>query len=69
MWSNLLWQEKNNLSVVFADQFVGISEVAEDVWLVSFMDFDLGFFNNTENRVEPMGENPFAPKVLPMSSE
>jgi len=69
VWSNLLWQEKNNLSVVFADQFVGISEVAEDVWLVSFMDFDLGFFNNTENRVEPMGENPFAPKVLPMSSE
>jgi putative transposase len=55
--------------VVFADQYVGISEIAEDVWLVSFMDFGLGFFDNTENRVEPMGENPFAPKVLPMSSE
>ena len=62
-------KRKINLSVVFADQYVGISEVAEDVWLVSFMDFDLGFFDNTENRVEPMSENPFAPKVLPMSSE
>ncbi len=29
---------------------------------------DLGpFFDNDVNRVEPVGENPFAPKVLPMS--
>jgi hypothetical protein len=33
------------------------------------MDYDLGFFDEEENRVEPVGENPFAPKVLPMSSE
>ena len=62
-------KRKIHLSTVFADQYVGISEVAEDVWLVSFMEFDLGFIDRTENRVEPMGENPFAPKVLPMSSE
>lgn len=27
------------------------------------------FFNKDENRVEPVGYNPFAPKLLPMSSE
>jgi hypothetical protein len=44
-------------------------EVAEDVRPVSFKDCDLGFFGNTQNRVKPMGENPFAPEVLPISSE
>jgi hypothetical protein len=36
---------------------------------VIFMDYDPGFFDQDENRVEPAGENPFAPKALPMSSE
>jgi transposase InsO family protein len=60
---------KINFSNVFAGQFIGIREVADSIWLVSFMDYDLGFFDQTENRVEPVGVNPFAPKVLPMSSE
>jgi len=60
---------KINFSNVFAGQFIGIREVADSIWLVSFMDYDLGFFDETENRVEPVGVNPFAPKVLPMSSE
>jgi putative transposase len=62
-------QRKISFSNVFGGQYVGIREVADEIWLVSFMDFDLGFFDATENRVEPVGENPFAPKVLPMSSE
>ena len=62
-------RRKINLSTVFAGQYVGIREIADEVWLVSFMDYDLGFFDKDENRVEPMGLNPFAPKVLPMSSE
>ena len=60
---------KVNFSTVFAGQYVGIREIADEIWLVSFMDYDLGFFDQTENRVEPVGVNPFAPKVLPMSSE
>ena len=60
---------KVSLSAVFAGQFVGIREVADEVWLVSFMDYDPGFFDKTEDRVETVGINPFAPKVLPMSSE
>jgi transposase InsO family protein len=62
-------RRKINLSTVFGGQYVGIREVADRIWLVSFMDYDLGFFDEEENRVEPVGENPFAPKVLPMSSE
>ena len=60
---------KVNFSTVFAGQYVGIREVADKIWLVSFMEYDIGFFDQDENRVEPVGENPFAPKVLPMSSE
>lgn len=62
-------RRKINLSTVFAGQYVGISEAEEDVWLVSFMDYDIGFFDRTENRVEPMSVNPFAPEVLPMFPE
>jgi putative transposase len=58
-------RRKINLSVVFAGQSVGIREVSDRIWLVSFMDFDLGFFDQDEDRVEPAG-NPFLPKVLPM---
>jgi len=60
---------KISLSAVFGGQHIGIREVADEVWLVSFMNYDLGFFDEDENRVEPVGQNPFAPKVLPMSSE
>jgi hypothetical protein len=35
--------------------------------IVSFMDYDLGFFDRDVPRVKPVGENPIAPKVLPMS--
>jgi putative transposase len=59
-------RRKINLSKVFAGQMVGIREVADQIWLVSFMHYDLGFFDKDEDRVEP-GPNPFAPdKVLTM---
>jgi transposase InsO family protein len=56
-------RRKINLSTVFAGQHVGIREIADGIWLVSFMDYDLGFFDQQENRVEPVGVNPFAPKL------
>ena len=60
-------KRKISLSTVFAGQIVGIREVADEIWLVSFMDYDLGFFDNEKARVEPT-LNPFAPeKVLTMS--
>jgi len=53
---------KINLSTVFAGQIVGIREVADNIWLVSFLDYDLGFFDEEEGRVEP-ATNPFLLKV------
>ena len=53
---------------VFAGQNVGIREVDEHIWLVSFMHYDLGFFDHESRRVE-CAPNPFAAKVLPMSPE
>ena len=59
---------KVNLSTVFAGQKVGVAQVSEHIWLVTFMDYDLGYFDDETCRLEPI-ENPFPPKVLPMSSE
>jgi putative transposase len=47
---------------------VGVTHVNDRVWLVTFMHYDLGYFDDESIRLEPI-ENPFAPKVLPMSSE
>ena len=46
-------KRKINLSRGFANQTVGIREVSDQIWPVSFMDYDLGFFDKEENRVEP----------------
>jgi putative transposase len=59
---------KINLSQVFAGQRVGIKQVEDRLWLVTFMDYDLGYFDDTECRLEPI-DNPFGTKLLPMSSE
>ena len=56
---------KLNLSTVFAGQNVGIKEVSDRIWLVSFMNYDLGFFDHESGRLGTI-ENPFAAKVLPM---
>jgi hypothetical protein len=60
---------KISLSRISAGQYIGVIEIDDDIWLVSFMDYDLGFFDRDRDRVEPSGENPFTPKVLPMSPE
>ena len=57
---------KINLSQVFAGQTVGIKQTEERIWLVSFMQYDLGYFDDETCRLEPL-QNPFGPKVLPMS--
>jgi putative transposase len=61
-------KRKVNLSTVFAGQKVGVAQVSEHIWLVTFMDYDLGYFDDETCRLEPI-ENPFQPKVLPMSPE
>ena len=57
-----------NLSHALAGQNVGVTQVGERVWLVSFISTISATSTTRPSRVEPI-ENPFGPKVLPMSSE
>jgi putative transposase len=59
---------KINLSHVFAGQPVGIRQVEDRVWLVSFLNYDLGYFDDETCRLEPIN-NPFGRTVLPLSPE
>lgn len=61
-----LHRKKINLSKSPAGQAVGIKEVEDGIWLVSFMDYDLGYIDLDERTLQSL-ENPFGPKVLPMS--
>ena len=62
-----VWGKKKiNFSQVFAGQAVGIKEVQDDMWLVSFMEYDFGYFDLETRVLEPL-EDPFGPKALPVS--
>jgi hypothetical protein len=52
------------LSQVFVGQNVGIKEVADKTWLLSFMHYDLGFFDQEAGRVE-CAKNRLETQVLP----
>ena len=54
-------RRKINLSLALAGQNVGVKQVADRIWLVSFMQYDLGFFDHETCRLEP-GANPFGRK-------
>ena len=55
-------RRKVNLSQIFAGQSVGVREVTDHIWLISFMHYDLGFFDDQCTRVE-CAPNPFSAKV------
>ena len=57
-----LCNKKINLSVSLAGQAVGVKEVDQGIWLVSFMDYDLGYIDLEEKTLQPLN-NPFGPKV------
>jgi putative transposase len=59
-------RQKIHLSTVFAGQKVGVKEVDDRIWLVSFMQYDLGFFDHETGRLDG-AQNPFEARVLPMS--
>jgi len=42
----------------FAGQQVGIKEMEDGIWVVSFMDYDIGYFDEKGTRVEPV-DDPF----------
>ena len=59
---------KINVSQVFAGQKVGVKQVDEHVWVLTFMHYDLGYFDDETCRLEPI-DNPFGPSLLPISPE
>jgi transposase InsO family protein len=66
-----LHRKKINLSKSLAGQAVGIREVENGIWLVSFMSYDLGYIDLEEKTLQPV-ENPFGahaePTPLPAQS-
>ena len=49
-----LYRKKINLSVCLAGQAVGIKEVDDGIWLVSFMEYDLGYVDLEEKTLQPL---------------
>lgn len=69
LWPHLHRKAQGECRQVFAGQSVGVKEAADRIWLVSFMHYDLGFFDDETCRLEPAA-NPFDVRNrLPMSRE
>jgi transposase InsO family protein len=61
-----IYRKKINLSTVLAGQRVGIKEVDDGIWIVSFMRYDLGYIDLEARTLQPL-DNPFGPRLSPMS--
>jgi transposase InsO family protein len=59
-------RKRINVSTVLAGQRVGIKEVDEGIWIVSFMQYDLGYIDLEQKTLQPL-DNPFGPRLSPMS--
>ncbi len=55
-------RKKINVSTVMAGQKLGIKEVDDGIWIVSFMHYDLGYIDLEQKTLQTV-ENPFGPKV------
>jgi transposase InsO family protein len=61
-----LHRKRINISTVLAGQKLGIKEVDDGIWLVSFMHYDLGYFDLEQKTLQPL-DNPFGTRLSPMS--
>ena len=59
-------RKKINISTVFAGQTLGLKEVDDGVWLVSFLSYDLGYIDLEQKTLQPL-DNPFGTRLSPMS--
>jgi transposase InsO family protein len=59
-------RKRVNISTVLAGQRVGIKEVDEGIWIVSFMRYDLGYIDLEQKTLQPL-DNPFGTRLSPMS--
>ena len=61
----MLHRERISISHVLAGQKLGIKEIEEGIWIVSFMHYDLGFIDLEQKTLQPL-DNPFGPRLSPM---
>ena len=59
-------RKKINVSTVMAGQRLGIKEVDDGIWLVSFMHYDLGYIDLEQKTLQTI-DNPFGTRLSPMS--
>ncbi len=59
-------RKKINISTVLAGQKLGLKEVDDGIWLVSFMHYDIGYIDLEQKTLQPI-DNPFGSRVSPMS--
>lgn len=61
-----IYRKRINISTVLAGQRLGIKEVDEGIWLVSFMHYDLGYIDLEQKTLQPL-DKPFGTRLSPMS--
>jgi hypothetical protein len=57
-------RKRINVSTVLAGQKLGVKDVDEGIWIVSFMHYDLGYVDLEQKTLRPL-DNPFGPRLLP----
>jgi transposase InsO family protein len=61
-----MMRKKINVSTVLAGQRLGIKEVDDGIWLLSFMHYDLGYIDLEQRTLQTI-DNPFGTRLSPMS--
>jgi transposase InsO family protein len=59
-------RKKINVSTVLAGQRLGIKEVDDGIWLISFMRYDLGYIDLEQRTLQTI-DSPFGTRLSPMS--
>jgi hypothetical protein len=59
-------RKKINVFTVLAGQRLGITEVDDGIWLLSFMRYDLGYIDLEQRTLQTI-DNPFGTRLSPMS--
>lgn len=57
-----MYRKKINVSTVLAGQKLGIKEVDEGIWLISFMSYDLGYIDLEQRTLQTI-DNPFGTRL------
>ena len=59
-------RKKINVLTVLAGQKLGLKEVDDGIWLVSFMRYDFGYIDLEQKTLQTV-DNPFGTRLSPMS--